>query len=746
MYKNLQFKISSGLKNIIGKDLITDDFSAIFELVKNSYDAHSSQVSIIFENLITNQAKITILDDGKGMNLSDIKDKWLFVAYSAKEDGTEDMDYRDKIQGKMYYAGAKGIGRFSCDKLGTKLLLKSKKDENNSKVEEVFIDWELFEKDIKKDFLDIHVKHRTLKTTNFPNKHGTLIEVSNLRDTKSWDKDKVIKLKKSLAKLINPFKGVDEREFKINIIAKEYLHLDENETNQDNHVNGLVKNKILEILDIKTARIISEISGDGNTITTEFSDNSRWLYKIEEKNSEYTLLNNIIVELYFLDRKAKLNFTKVMGIRSTEYGSIFLYKNGIRIYPFGEPDEDSWSLDSRRSKRLGDYVGTNDLIGRIEILGDNNDFKETTSRGDGLIKNYAYEQLKDYFIDSVITKLESYRRHIVRFGIDLDQYKDNKQQVINLITDLSNDNEIIKISFNNDLLEIIDNIQSEKNSAAASIKRIKKVAEKTNNELLLKEVNKVEKELTQAVDIVKRKEKELAVTRKLVKETDTENLFLKSLKTNDFEDIVGLMHQIGITSGIISKSLKVLLYKIKNELPISNDELKEKLGLISMENQKNLSISRFATKANFRFDSEKQTIDLIMFIKEYIRNIAVGFNKVDINVETIKSFNFSYQFKPLEIIILVDNLISNSIKAQAQNILIEIVQKDNNTLLLYFDDDGKGIPNSYKSDIFKYGFTTTNGSGLGLNHIRSILSKIDSTIELVEKDKKGTKFLITFKK
>ena len=40
----LQFKISSALKNIIGSDLISDDFIAVFELVKNSYDAHSTKV------------------------------------------------------------------------------------------------------------------------------------------------------------------------------------------------------------------------------------------------------------------------------------------------------------------------------------------------------------------------------------------------------------------------------------------------------------------------------------------------------------------------------------------------------------------------------------------------------------------------------------------------------------------------------------------------------------------------------
>src|SRR6267154_1218306 len=104
----LSFKISTGLKSIIGRDLITDDYVAVFELVKNAFDAHAKKVTITFK-----PDKITIEDDGKGMDLDDIKDKWLFVAYSAKKEGTEDDElkekefdaYRDKIRVIKYFAG-----------------------------------------------------------------------------------------------------------------------------------------------------------------------------------------------------------------------------------------------------------------------------------------------------------------------------------------------------------------------------------------------------------------------------------------------------------------------------------------------------------------------------------------------------------------------------------------------------------------------------------------------------------------
>src|SRR5579862_9634347 len=103
----LYFTVKSGLKDIIGNDLILDDFIAVFELVKNSFDAHASKVKIIF-----NKDSIVIWDNGKGMNQTDINKKWLSVAYSAKKSGEEDKeldnnnfnDYRDKIAPSKYFA------------------------------------------------------------------------------------------------------------------------------------------------------------------------------------------------------------------------------------------------------------------------------------------------------------------------------------------------------------------------------------------------------------------------------------------------------------------------------------------------------------------------------------------------------------------------------------------------------------------------------------------------------------------
>ena len=79
MDRKLQFRVSSATKSILWKDLITDKNIAVFELVKNSYDACAKEVKIYI-----NSDKITIIDDGDWMDKIDLETKWLFIVYSEK--------------------------------------------------------------------------------------------------------------------------------------------------------------------------------------------------------------------------------------------------------------------------------------------------------------------------------------------------------------------------------------------------------------------------------------------------------------------------------------------------------------------------------------------------------------------------------------------------------------------------------------------------------------------------------------
>ena len=65
----LHFKFDVSTFRLLGRELITDRITALFELVKNCYDANADNVNITFEQLnpLSDKSKIIIEDDGLGM-------------------------------------------------------------------------------------------------------------------------------------------------------------------------------------------------------------------------------------------------------------------------------------------------------------------------------------------------------------------------------------------------------------------------------------------------------------------------------------------------------------------------------------------------------------------------------------------------------------------------------------------------------------------------------------------------------
>ena len=228
MSERLHFKVSAGLKNIIGKELINDKFIAIFELVKNSYDAGAKEVTIKFENIYSDNSAIYIIDDGKGMTKQEIIDKWLFVAYSEKKNST----YRDNIKFRRNYAGAKGVGRFSCDRLGERVDLFSKTKEDKT-INVVKINWNEFENSDTEEFQDIDVLYDEIESELIDEK-GTIIKISGLRE--KWNRDELLKLKKSLTQLVNPEADENYDLFNIILEVEEEKEKDEEKSKEEKMV------------------------------------------------------------------------------------------------------------------------------------------------------------------------------------------------------------------------------------------------------------------------------------------------------------------------------------------------------------------------------------------------------------------------------------------------------------------------------------------------------------------------------
>ena len=610
MQETLHFKISAALKDIIGKDLITDDYIAVFELVKNSFDAYADQVDIYFENIYSGNGRIIIKDNGKGMNYTDLINKWLFVAYSAKKEGTEDenFDYRDKIFKNRPFAGAKGIGRFSCDRLGKKLYLETVKKEPDPKAEILITEWEKFEGDIKQEFINISVLHESKPEGYYKLEYGTVLEITELRS--EWDRHKLLRLKDSLAKLINPNKrSVDD--FKIIIHVKEEKEDDDKFEEFYEKVNGDVSNFIFEALEIKTTKIFASISEDGKYITTELTDGGTVIYKIKEHN-KYNFLDSINYTIYYLNTSAKNTFTRRMGLQAHRFGHIFLYKNGFRVYPYGEPGEDPLKIDSRKSVGTMRYLGTRDIIGQIEIFSSSNELKETSSRGDGLIKTNSYLQLEECFWE-VMKRLEKYVVEIQLWGIGIeeDETGEIKDRITELISKLSGSSDIVEIDYSDEILDKINVVQSQ--SATVLVENLKKIAVANQNVALIAEADRISnkiqqleytnREVQQEMELFSLKTKEIE-QRLEIKEREAE--LLKEASNEGIVELLSIEHHINQATFRVDGYVKSLYELVKGKADLENGMV-DIIDQISLENRKIASLIKFIRSANFDLLSSKIT-------------------------------------------------------------------------------------------------------------------------------------------
>lgn len=804
----LKFKVSAELKNILGRDLITSDNIAILELVKNSYDAHATKVEITFDD-----DKIIIADNGKGMTLDELKDKWLFVGYSAKRDGTEDNSYRSKF--KRVYAGAKGIGRISCDRLARYVTLTTKSEESDT-VETLMVDWQSFEQKQKVEFDTVAVKHSSSREKcDFPleSHHGTILSFTALHGF--WGKDEILELRKSLEKMINPFSEANE--YKIEIFAPAFNAQDRevknkieeilangNELTDENcaHiakfknliVNGAIENTINDVLKIKTTQIESTLKND--IIRTRLSDRGEAMYEIEEPNM-FPLLEDVTINLYFLNRAAKYNFSMRMGVTPVNYGNVFLFRNNFRVWPYGEVNDDSWGLNQRAQQGYNRTLGTRDLFGRVDVETSKiEDFKEVSSRDGGLIMTKPAQELMEFF-KKIHKRLERYvvgvlwgegfvrnnyfqnidlaqkaREKLQQQDKDLDNtnsiYENigSKVDFLQLIKSLVNDDSIIVKYYNAKLADIVSDVSATDIIQANIFHDIRKVAEKTNDtelasniKLFEEQINKMRKEKEDAerkAEEARKKAEEEEYKRKAEEEKRREkekeleaqkqkNLYLTATR-NTTQEIQDITHAISIASteqlSILSNISSAIRAKAKIEdiLPLIHE-----LGFFA---NKVKQLSMLITKADIVSLKTKVRVDLKQYIEEYLANFK---DSLKINIHGDINEPIWKRLSLLDIAIVLDNLISNSKKNNATTLIVNFFKTDDSFEVVISDDgDGVDLATFTKDSLFDEGVTNKKGgSGIGLHTIRYTMEqRLNGTVEFLGNNlynAKGASFKLTFK-
>jgi signal transduction histidine kinase len=774
--QTLHFDVSTGLKRVLGRELITNDEVAIFEMVKNSFDAGASEAHILFDG-----DGVIIADNGKGMSLDDLKEKWLFVAYSEKRQQQQDeKDFRDIVAERGHFAGSKGIGRFSSDRLGERLTLQSRpKAKKSGPVHKLLIDWARFEKDDKQHFEKVPVQYSEQKGFEIPAAirkfgatltHGTIIEISRLRQ--KWDREALLRLKASLAKLINPF-GAESDRFAIYIHAPAEAGGDKEATTEAKKkgggkplskdiVNGRVGNFIFSDLQKKTTFIVVTIE-DGH-INSTLTDRGEVVYRIREPNPYKQLEGSgFRCEIYYLNQSAKATFARRVGLPSVQFGSVFLFRNSFRVYPIGEDGDDWFAFDRRKQQGYARFLGTREIIGRIDVSGSDNDFQEASSRNQGLIETAAVRQLKKAVLDHCLKRLERYVVP-VSWKDEIDAETDDLSR---LLTDPGRarvsasvakliDNEHVELlEYSKRLIGLLNERSSEFESSIVSLRLI---AEKVGDKSLLARLDKAERRFDDLkkseAEAIKVAEKERAATAAATKraekaEAEVEHErrrshFLETAVNLDTATILNLHHQVTIYAVGIAQQVENFLAETEGQKSVPRETVLKAMEQMAFLNRKVLAIAKFAAQAKFKLDSEMIEADVANYVAEYIESVAkMSSARLRIDVRN-EHPGLKMRFNPIDISVVVENLISNARRAKATRITFELSEiEKSGGLLIQVGDNGGGLTRGADKDrIFEMGYTTTRGSGLGLYHVRQVLGEMGGSIELVESSRKGTMFQI----
>lgn len=773
--KKLHFDVSTGLKRVLGRELITNDEVAIFEMVKNSFDADAKTVHIYFGN-----DNIVIADDGHGMTYEDLEEKWLFVAYSAKRQAEANKDFRDIVAGRQQYAGSKGIGRFSSDRLGELLILQTRpKAKRSGVVHRLEINWERFEKNDKQHFENVPVDYSEQPDFELPPElakfasklsHGTIIELRKLRQ--KWDRDSLRSLKASLAKLINPF-GSEVDRFSIHIHAPDEVAEDKRfkqaaakegvEPLSKDIINGLVGNFIFSTLQEKTTFIV--VSIEGGHIHTTLTDRSEVVYRIREPNPYKALEGSgFRCEIYYLNQSAKATFARRVGLPSVQFGAVFLFRNAFRVYPIGEDGDDWFAFDRRKQQGYARYLGTREIIGRVDVFGSDKDFQEASSRNQGLIETPAVRQLKKAVMDHCLRRLERYVVP-VSWKDDVDAETDDLSRLLTdpgrarvsaSIANLVDNEHIELLEYSKKLVGLLNERSSEFESSLVSLRLI---AEKTGDRSLLAKLDRAEKRFEDLkkseADARKTAEKERAAAEAAEERAQTAEAaaaherrrahFLESVVNLDTATILNLHHQVMIYAVDLGQQIENLLSETEGQRSIPRETVLKALEQMAFLNKRVQVIARFATKAKFKLDSEKIETNIAEFISEYIENVAVLAASARTRIEAKNDHpGLKLRFNPIDVSVVVDNLVSNARRAKASRIKFELEPLDKTGLAIRVTDNGRGLARGAdRKRIFEMGYTTTRGSGLGLYHVRQVLGEMGGSIELEESTPdKGTTFLI----
>jgi signal transduction histidine kinase len=453
-----RFRTRARAVDLLGKQQIRDEITAISELLRNSYDAEAKEGLI---DVDTKNKQILVWDDGDGMDESDIIADWLTIGtYSKKKE-----EVKRSSSGRVKI-GEKGIGRLAISLLGDQMLLISKK-KISGKWSLLYLHWDLF-RNMNLFLEEINLPTRSFNTLDelfyfLRNELFTLKQelLLNIEDESRWEKSQLDKVKQEIENFeisneafrrlkINDKKGggtlfyiknmEDDWDWEVYLTKVE----DESRKERKNNLTNVLVSfsNLIDLFDKKmdvsdqekTKKFVPKIHINGIELENEswfnpddielfdyalkgrivdgaFSGNA--LIKNEGGVESYSIegqtltsgihtssmvdIGPIEVKWFFVEGRKQLTAIPpdqhdmiLEKLRSS--GGIYVFRDGLRILPYGEKGNDFLEIEERRSRGAGYYLFSHRrMYGFVEISKINNPKLVDKSSREGFIGNRAFE-------------------------------------------------------------------------------------------------------------------------------------------------------------------------------------------------------------------------------------------------------------------------------------------------------------------------------------------------------------------
>ncbi|HEX9132692.1 MAG TPA: sensor histidine kinase, partial [Ktedonobacteraceae bacterium] len=569
--------------------------------------------------------------------------------------------------------GEKGVGRFAADKLGSELELITRQDGADEEIV-LRVSWHHFDQDKYLD--EVENIWFTREPQEFPDKsHGTLLIIRSLRA--AWNHEMVVRLNNGLSRLVSP--STTSTDFVIETKCPEYPF-----------ASGRVINRLLETAPY---RLTGSIDRNG---ILNIRDSRERIIDLRpdchkhflDAQGEYRLplcgpfsISMNVWDLEPLTRKGH-GIDRALREAIKASSGVSIYRDGFRIWPYGERDDDWLELNQRRVNNPTLRISNNQIIGFVEITHrDNPDLRDRTSR-EGLIDTPAFFDLKALVL-AALSELETER-----------------------------------FAFRRELLPVrLESDVEEQDALLWYLQQVReKAGDKNKGQGLKADLQEIEHLHRQRIEQERKRYNQVARLAGIGMAAE----LLTDAFSREVANAVTILQALqGESRSITDSNFRQMI----EALSIRMEMINEKLDLMG-------PLYRTSLQENELVDIRGAVYDVISILNHQVFESRT---KVSFTCEKILTVRINRGHLMQAIMILLENALASMKEVDTPDPCIEVriaVEKGNSCLLI--TDSGPGIPPHLHRLIFEPYFSTRKaGRGLGLHVAKDILAGYNSSLELV---------------